>query len=66
MAGCVNVSIMYGKGDGVEKNPVASKEYGAIANEMMSQLNEQKRIAFQEGAEWVKRDWIRVVFTIIL
>ena len=51
MAGCVNVSIMYGKGDGVEKNPVASKECGAIANEMMSQLNEQKRIAFQEGAE---------------
>ena len=51
MGGCVNVSMMYSKGDGVEKNPVAAKEYGEIANEMMSQLKEQQRVAFQEGAE---------------
>jgi len=51
MGGCVNVSVMYSKGDGVEKNPVAAKEYGEIAREMMNQLKEQQRIAFQEGAE---------------
>ena len=47
MGGCVNVSVMYSKGDGVEKNPVAAKEYGEIAREMMNQLKEQQRIAFQ-------------------
>ena len=51
LGGCVNVSQMYSKGDGVEKNPVAAKEYGDIAKEMMDQLKEQQRIAFQEGAE---------------
>ena len=51
MGGCVNVSMMYGRGEGVEKNPVAAKEYGDIAKEMMNQLKEQQRIAFQEGAE---------------
>ena len=45
------MSQMYSKGDGVEKNPVAAKEYGDIAKEMMDQLKEQQRIAFQEGAE---------------
>lgn len=42
---------MYAKGDGVDKNPVASKQYGDIAKEMMDQLKEQQRIAFQEGSE---------------
>ena len=51
LGGCVNVSQMYAKGDGVEKNPVASKQYGDIAKEMMDQLKEQQRIAFQEGSE---------------
>ena len=51
LGGCVNVSRMYAKGDGVEKNPVAAKEYADIAGEMMAQLKEQQRIAFQEGAE---------------
>ena len=45
------MSQMYAKGDGVEKNPVASKQYGDIAKEMMDQLKEQQRIAFQEGSE---------------
>ena len=26
MAGCVNISMMYAKGEGVDKNPVAAKE----------------------------------------
>lgn len=51
LGGCVNVSQMYAKGDGVDKNPVASKQYGDIAKEMMDQLKEQQRIAFQEGSE---------------
>jgi len=52
MAGCVNVSMMYAKGEGTEKNPVAAKEYGDIATEMMAQLKqEQARLKFQEGAE---------------
>ena len=49
--GCINVSQMYAKGDGVDKNPVAAKEYGEIAREMMDQLKEQQRIAFQEGSD---------------
>jgi len=49
MAGCNNVSMMYAKGEGVDKDPVASKEYGYIAAEMMAQLRqEQARIAKEE------------------
>ena len=51
LGGCVNLSMMYAKGEGTEKNPVAAKEYGDIAAEMMAQLKEQQRIAFAEGAE---------------
>jgi len=52
MMGCVNVSMMYKKGDGVEKNPAASKRYENAAHEMMSQLKEQQALLkMQEGAE---------------
>merc|ERR1712127_373354 len=52
MAGCVNVSMMYSKGEGTDKNPVAAKEYADISGEMMAQLRqEQARVAFQEGSE---------------
>jgi len=52
LGGCVNVSRMYAKGEGTDKNPVAAKEYGDIAAEMMSQLKEtQARLNFAEGAE---------------
>ena len=60
--------MMYSKGEGTDKNPVAAKvgtkillltfhcfsscqEYGDIASEMMNQLKDQQRIAFQEGSE---------------
>jgi len=42
LGGCVNVSMMYGKGDGVEKDPDASKAYAKIAEEMMNALREQQ------------------------
>ena len=58
LGGCVNVSRMYSKGEGTDKNPVAAKEwvlvmienyltpeffrYGDIAAEMMAQLKEQQ------------------------
>jgi len=49
MAGCVNVSMMYAKGEGTEKNPVVAKEYGDIASEMMAQFRqEQARQKFQQ------------------
>jgi len=52
LGGCVNVSVMYSKGDGTDKNPVAAKEYGDIASEMMAQLKEaQNQIGFAQGAE---------------
>jgi len=51
MGGCVNVSTMYRKGEGVEKNPVAAKEYGNIAQEMMKQLREEQNLNMSQGAE---------------
>eukprot|EP00088_Acartia_fossae_P016746 TRINITY_DN1941_c0_g1_i1.p1 TRINITY_DN1941_c0_g1~~TRINITY_DN1941_c0_g1_i1.p1 ORF type:complete len:250 (-),score=41.94 TRINITY_DN1941_c0_g1_i1:14-763(-) len=42
MAGCRNVTVMYRKGDGVEKNPEAAKHYADITMEMMDQLKEQE------------------------
>jgi len=50
LGGCVNVSQMYSKGDGTDKNPVAAKEYGDIAAEMLSQLKEQQaKLKFADG-----------------
>jgi len=42
LGGCVNVSIMYGKGDGVEKNQEAAKQYANIAHEMRNDLKEHE------------------------
>jgi len=50
MGGCTNVSIMYSKGEGVEKNPEAAKEYSNIVGEMMNQLRaEQEQLKFGQG-----------------
>lgn len=52
LQGCTNVSIMYSKGEGVEKNPVAAKDYANIVGEMMSLLRtEQQQLKFGEGIE---------------
>merc|ERR1712080_156210 len=42
LGGCVNISMMYGKGDGVDKNPEAAKQYASIAQEMMNDLKEHQ------------------------
>jgi len=50
--GCVNTSIIYKTGDGVEKNERLGKIYSNIAKDLISQYNENKeRTRFQEGAE---------------
>jgi cytochrome c oxidase assembly factor 7 len=47
-AGCTNVSLMYRKGDGVEKNEELAKEYGAVAKEMLDELK-QAQESFKTG-----------------
>ena len=49
---CVNASVIYKKGDGVEKNERNSKIYANIAKDIAEQYKENKaRTTFQEGAE---------------
>ena len=49
---CVNASIIYKTGDGVEKNPRMAKIYSNIAKDMADQYKDNKeRTRFQEGAE---------------
>ncbi len=36
---CVNVSVMYGRGDGVREDPKMSRKYEEIAKEMQRQLS---------------------------
>jgi len=49
---CVNSSVIYKTGDGVEKNPRMAKIYSNIVKDMASQYEENKeRTRFQEGAE---------------
>lgn len=50
--GCVNTSIIYKTGDGVEKNERLGKIYSNIAKDMMAQYEENReRTSFQQGAE---------------
>ena len=46
---CVNVSIMYKRGDGVEKNQVESEKYKKKAVEMKEQMHQRRQLVFQEG-----------------
>jgi len=51
---CVNVSIMYERGDGVEANPKLAKRFQNIARDMIKAATEHReRIRYQEGAETV-------------
>jgi len=50
--GCVNASLIYKNGDGVEKNERYGKIYANIARDIMDQMKEDRqRTRFQEGAE---------------
>jgi len=52
LGGCTNLTIMYRKGDGVEKNEKAADMYAGIVTEMRAQLEEERRqIEFQQGAD---------------
>lgn len=46
---CANISVMYKRGDGVQKNNELSDKYKAKALELQNELKEQKQITFQEG-----------------
>lgn len=46
---CANISLMYKKGDGVQKNDEMSEKYKAKAVEIQNELKEQRQITFQEG-----------------
>ena len=50
--GCVNASVIYKKGDGVEKNERNAKIYANIAKDIAEQYKENReRTTFQQGAE---------------
>ncbi|KAK8405752.1 hypothetical protein O3P69_001917 [Scylla paramamosain] len=51
MYACANVSQMYRKGDGVEKDEAKSEEFKKKALDMQEQFKEQMQIQFQQGAE---------------
>jgi len=54
---CVNVSIMYKNGEGVEANPKLFKRYSNMARDIIrSNTQQQNRLRFQEGAETVGGD----------
>ncbi|KAK9500792.1 hypothetical protein O3M35_001988 [Rhynocoris fuscipes] len=46
---CVNVSIMYMRGDGVEKDQKQSDKYKNIAIEKKKEAEKAKQLVFQEG-----------------
>lgn len=46
---CANISLMYKKGDGVQKNDELSEKYKAKTIEIQNELKQQKPITFQEG-----------------
>lgn len=49
---CVNTSIMYKKGDGVDKNERQAKIYATVAKDIIEQMQEERqRTRFQEGVE---------------
>lgn len=49
MYACVNVSIMYKKGDGVEMDQTKSEKYKNKAVEMKKEEQQSRQIIFQEG-----------------
>lgn len=49
MYACANVSIMYKKGDGVEKNEEESKKYFTVAQQLQKAHETTKEIKFQQG-----------------
>lgn len=51
MYACANVSMMYKKGDGVEKNPEESKRYFQIAQALQKAHETTKEIKFQQGLD---------------
>jgi cytochrome c oxidase assembly factor 7 len=46
---CVNVSIMYKRGDGVEQNADQSEKYKKKAVAMKEELDQRRQLLFQEG-----------------
>ena len=49
---CVNVSVMYKKGEGVEANQKLFKRFANIASDIMRQQTEAaERTKFQQGVE---------------
>ncbi|XP_063547614.1 cytochrome c oxidase assembly factor 7 homolog [Cydia strobilella] len=51
MYGCANVSMMYKKGDGVEKNADESKRFFQIAQELQKAHETTKELKFQQGLQ---------------
>ncbi|XP_041971548.1 cytochrome c oxidase assembly factor 7 homolog [Aricia agestis] len=51
MFACANVSIMYKKGDGVEKNQQESKRYFEIAQNLQKAQDLTKEVKFQQGLD---------------
>ncbi|XP_028158883.1 cytochrome c oxidase assembly factor 7 homolog isoform X2 [Ostrinia furnacalis] len=51
MYACANVSMMYKKGEGVEKNPDESKRYFQIAQNLQKAHETTKEIKFQQGLD---------------
>lgn len=50
MYSCANISQMYRRGEGVEKNEELSEKYKKMALELQEQaLNETNTLTFQEG-----------------
>ncbi|GBP43334.1 Cytochrome c oxidase assembly factor 7 homolog [Eumeta japonica] len=48
---CANVSMMYNKGDGVEKNPELAEKYKTITLELQKASELTKELKFQQGLE---------------
>lgn len=51
MYACANVSLMYKKGDGVEKNLAQSKKYFEIAQSIQKADETTKEVKFQQGLD---------------
>lgn len=51
MFACANVSMMYKKGDGVDKNADESKRYFNIAQNLKNAHETAKNIKFQQGLD---------------
>lgn len=49
MYACANLSMMYAKGDGVEKNPDLAKKYRTKAEELEADVKKKRQLMFQEG-----------------